>query len=81
MIGFLQPLSERRIADPTAAPRRFCQKPAHLAGKEVAMRKIKPIHRKKVSEVIVEEINRLIEQGELPLDSKLPSEKELSDMF
>lgn len=45
------------------------------------MRKIKPIRRKKVSEVIVEEINRLIEQGELPLDSKLPSEKELSDMF
>jgi GntR family transcriptional repressor for pyruvate dehydrogenase complex len=54
---------------------------AHLSGKEVAMRKVKPIRRKKVSEEIVEEIKRLIEQGELPSDSKLPSEKELSDMF
>jgi GntR family transcriptional regulator, transcriptional repressor for pyruvate dehydrogenase complex len=36
---------------------------------------------KKVSEVIVEEIKGLIEQGELPSDSKLPSEKEWSDMF
>jgi hypothetical protein len=51
---FLQPLSDRRTADPTAAPRRFCQKPAHLAGKEVVMREVKPISSKKVSEEIVE---------------------------
>lgn len=45
------------------------------------MREVRRIKRKKVSEEVVDEIKRLIEKGVLAPDSKLPSEKELSDMF
>ncbi|WP_225344135.1 FadR/GntR family transcriptional regulator [Virgibacillus sp. SK37] len=39
------------------------------------------IERKKVSELVLEELKNMIKSGEFPLNSKLPSEKELTQRF
>lgn len=39
------------------------------------------IERKKVSELVLEELKKMIKSGEIPLNSKLPTEKELTQRF
>lgn len=39
------------------------------------------IERKKVSELVLEELKKMIKSGEIPLNSKLPTEKELTERF
>lgn len=39
------------------------------------------IQRKKVSELVLEELKKMIKSGEIPPDSKLPTEKELTERF